>query len=133
MVFEELKEFEKDIKKLTKKYSSIQDDLEIVKQVLEILPDTRPPFSFRINNLGIDTCIIKVKKIACKALKGKGVNSGLRLVYAHYIKELNQLYSEERSINFVNHSNPEKIVFIELYHKSEKDMEDRDRILKYFK
>ena len=41
------------------------------------MPDQRPPFSYRINNLGIETCIIKVKKIACKALKGKGVNSGL--------------------------------------------------------
>ncbi len=133
MNFEELKEFERDKKKLGKKYKSILDDLETVKQVLEVIPNERPPFSFRINNLGIETCIIKVKKIACKALKGKGVNSGLRLVYAHFNTIITTPESkddeeiEEKSINKV------KIVFIELYHKSDKENEDRDRILKYFK
>ena len=133
MNFEELKEFERDKKKLGKKYRSILDDLETVKQVLEVISDERPPFSFRINNLGIETCIIKVRKIACKALKGKGVNSGLRLVYAHFktqITESENKYDEgveEKGIS------KEKIVFIELYHKSDKENEDRDRILKYFK
>ena len=55
MEFEELKEFEKDKKKLVKKYRSIPDDLETVKQVLEVMPDERPPFSYRINNLGIES------------------------------------------------------------------------------
>lgn len=133
MNFEELKEFGKDTKKLVKKYRSIPDDLETVKQVLEVLPEERPPFSFRINNLGIETCVIKVKKIACKALKGKGVNSGLRLVYAHYkiqstkTEDIEDEQAEEEVIE------TEKIVFIELYHKSDKENEDRDRILKYFK
>lgn len=112
MVFDEIPEFERDVKQLLKKYRSLQDDLKIVKRVLEILPDERPPFSYRLENLGIQTCVIKVKKIACKALKGKGVQSGLRLVYAYY--PLNQ-----------------KIVFIELFHKNEKPLEDRNRILKY--
>ena len=123
MDFEELKEFGKDKKKLTKKYRSIPDDLETVKQVLEVLPDERPPFSYRISNLGIETCVIKVKKIACKSLKGKGVNSGLRLVYAYY---------EARSGEVEIGDQSEKIVFIELYHKSDKENEDRDRILRYF-
>ena len=57
MDFEELKEFGKDQKKLVKKYRSIPEDLETVKQVLAIMPDERPPFSYRINNLGIRTCI----------------------------------------------------------------------------
>ena len=127
MDFEELNVFGKDKKKLVKKYRSIPDDLETVKQVLEFMPDERPPFSYRINNLGIETCIIKVKKIACKALKGKGVNSGLRLVYAHF-----KIQSTE-SENIDDEENREKIVFIELYHKSDKENEDRDRILKHFK
>ncbi len=114
MVFEELDEFCKDLKILLKRYRSLNDDLLIVKKVLEILPDDRSPFSFRINNLGISSCIIKVKKIACKSLKGKGVNSGLRLIYAWFKDE-------------------NKIVFIELYHKTDKENEDRMRILKYFK
>jgi hypothetical protein len=37
--------------------------------------------------LGIKTCIIKIRKIACKSLKGRGAESGLRIVYAHYLKK----------------------------------------------
>ena len=132
MDFGELREFGKDKKKLVKKYRSIPEDLETVKQVLEVMPDERPPFSFRINNLGIETCIIKVKKIACKALKGKGVNSGLRLVYAYYniqSTETGKGDNEQTGEEFIA---KEKIVFIELYHKSDQENEDRERILKYF-
>lgn len=52
--------------------------------MLEITQNGRPPFSFRIDNLKIETCIIKVKKIAFKAFKGRGVNSGFRLIYAYF-------------------------------------------------
>ncbi len=113
MTFEELDEFNKDLKKLLKKFRSLNDDLETVRKVLKVEPGERPPFSFRIDNLGIVTCVIKVKKIACKSLKGKGVNSGFRLIYAHFEKE-------------------DRIVFVEIYHKSEKENEDRQRILKNF-
>jgi hypothetical protein len=102
------------LKILFKKYQTLNDDLEVVKRVLAVIPDERPPFSFRIDNLGLETCIIKVKKIACKALKGRGVNSGLRLIYAHF-------------------PNEQKITFIELYHKNEKENEDKTRILENFK
>jgi hypothetical protein len=113
MTFGELPEFKKDFQILLKKYGTLNDDLNIVKRVLEIAPDERPPFSFRFDNLGIETCIIKVKKIACKALKGKGVNSGLRLIYAYFPDE-------------------EIIVFIELYHKNAKENEDKKRITDNF-
>ncbi|NCA86435.1 MAG: hypothetical protein EOM83_12825 [Clostridia bacterium] len=111
---DELAEFEKDLKSLLKKYRTLNDDLDVLKQVLEVMPDERAPFSFRIDNLGLETSIIKVKKIACKALKGRGVNSGLRLIYA--------CFPEER-----------KIIFIELYHKNDKENEDRKRIADHFK
>lgn len=114
MTFEELTEFKRDLKNLFKKYRTLNDDLDVVKQVLTIAPEARPPFSFRIDNLGLETCVIKVKKIACKALKGHGVNSGLRLIYAYYESET-------------------KIVFIELYHKNDKENEDKQRILNNFK
>jgi mRNA-degrading endonuclease RelE of RelBE toxin-antitoxin system len=113
MKFEELPEYKKELKALLKRYRTLTDDMMVVKQVLEVFPDERPPFSFRIDNLGIETCVIKVKKIACKALKGRGVNSGMRLVYAWF--------REER-----------RILFIELYHKSDKENEDRQRILDNF-
>ncbi len=114
MTFDELAEFKKDLKNLLKKYRTLNDDLIVVKKVLEVSPDERPPFSFRIENLGLETCIVKVKKVACKALKGRGVNSGLRLVYAYFPEE-------------------PKITFIELYHKSDKQNEDRNRIEVHFK
>lgn len=113
MKFEELPEYKKDLKALLKRYRTLTDDMMVVKQVLEVFPDERPPFSFRIDNLGIETCVIKVKKIACKALKGRGVNSGMRLVYAWF--------REER-----------RMLFIELYHKNDKENEDRQRILDNF-
>lgn len=50
MKFEELAEFQKDLKTLLKKYRTLNDDLTVVKKVLEVLPDQRPPFSFRIDN-----------------------------------------------------------------------------------
>jgi mRNA-degrading endonuclease RelE of RelBE toxin-antitoxin system len=114
MTFDELTEFKKDLKNLLKKYRTLNDDLDVVKRVLEVNPDERPPFSFRIDNLGLETCIIKVKKIACKALKGRGVNSGFRLIYAHFPEE-------------------QKITFIELYHKNDKENEDKTRIMDNFK
>lgn len=114
MVFESLNDFDKDLKKLLKRYRSLQSDLEDVKIILRVKPDERNPFSFRINDLGITTCVIKIKKITCDSLKGRGVNSGLRLIYAYYEKE-------------------QKIVFIELYHKNDKENEDKQRILENFK
>ena len=114
MTFDELAGFKKDLKTLLKKHRSLNDDLEVVKKVLDIMPDVRPPFSFRIDDLGLETCIMKVKKIACKSLKGRGVNSGLRLIYAHFKED-------------------QKITFIELYHKNDKENEDRRRIIDNFK
>jgi len=114
MEFNTLKDFEKDLKQLLKKYRTLQEDLEEVKTILKKKPEARPPFSFTIDNLGLETCVIKVKKIACKALKGRGVNSGLRLIYAYFESE-------------------SKIIFVELYHKKDKENEDRQRILKNFK
>lgn len=114
MQFEELLEFKKDLKQLLKKFRTLNDDLDVVKQDLSDEPGECPPFSFRINNLALKTCVIKVKKIACKALKGRGVNSGLRLIYAYF-------------------KNDEKIVFIELYHKNDKENEDKQRIIDNFK
>lgn len=114
MIFDELPEYKKDLKTLLKKYRTLHEDMEVVKKVLSVSPDERPPFSFRIDNLGIETCVIKVKKIACRSLKGRGVNSGMRLIYA--------LFKEE-----------ERIVFIELYHKSEQECEDKQRVIKHFR
>jgi len=111
--FEELPEFQKDLKRLLKKHRTLNSDLEAVRKDLNDEPGASPPFSFRIENLGITTCIIKIKKIASDSFKGRGVNSGFRLIYAYFEQE-------------------ERIVFIELYHKNEKENEERKRILNNF-
>ena len=113
MEFEELSEFIKDLKALTKRFRTLPDDIEILKKVLEIEPDAIPPRSVRISGLGLKSCIIKVKRIACRAMKGKGSNSGLRIIYAYKKDE-------------------QKITMIELYFKGDKENEDRERISKYF-
>ena len=112
--FEELIDFQKDLKRLLKKYRTLTNDLEYVRKALNIYPTASPPYSFRIEGLGISTCVIKVKKIASDSFKRRGVNSGFRLVYAYFEQE-------------------KRIVFVELYHKNEKENEDRERILRNFR
>lgn len=111
--FDSLPEYDKDLKRLTKKFSTLTGDMEDVKKVLRIRPDAQPPFSYRIDGLGIKSCVIKVKKIASDSFKGRGRNSGFRLIYVYFKKA-------------------GRIVLVELYHKGEKENEDRERILKNF-
>ena len=111
--FEELPEFNKDLKHLLKKYRTLEADLDDIRKDLNDEPDASPPFSFRIDGLGIKTCIIKIKKIASDSFKGRGVNSGFRLIYAYFEEE-------------------GKIIFVELYHKNDKEVEDRERIRRNF-
>jgi mRNA-degrading endonuclease RelE of RelBE toxin-antitoxin system len=121
MMFNEIRrlpEFVKDLKKLSKKYKTLEDDIKVFEDTalkmyhhLNVKHDGILP----IANLGIlYPTIYKVKKFACKALKGKGVQSGIRITYAY-------------------HSNENIIEHIEIYHKSDKDNEDKKRIIQYYK
>jgi len=112
MKFETLTEFEKDLKQLLKKYRTLNSDLEDVRKVLIVRPDAQPPFSFRVDGLGITTCVIRIKKIASDSFRGS--NSGFRLIYAYFKEE-------------------QRIVFVELYHKNNKENEDRQRIFNNYK
>ncbi|MDO8659767.1 MAG: hypothetical protein Q7K54_04150 [Candidatus Parcubacteria bacterium] len=117
-------EFEKDFKGLLKKFRSLEEDFEFVK-IATIEPyhigvlhngvlekkDTNSIFS--IPNFCTEKLkICKLKKFACRALKGRGVKSGIRIIYAFHIKT-----------NLVD--------FIEIYFKGEKEMEDKERIKEY--
>ena len=51
MNFDELAEFRKDLRRLLKRFGSLKDDINVVRQVLEVYPDERQPFSYRIDNL----------------------------------------------------------------------------------
>jgi hypothetical protein len=109
-------EFEKDLKKLIKRFASLEEDLQIfIKVAMNAFHkqnvDSRA--ILRISDLGINSPkIYKAKKFACKALKGKGVHSGIRVIYAYHEEE-------------------DRMEFIEIYYKGDKENEDRVRIIKY--
>jgi mRNA-degrading endonuclease RelE of RelBE toxin-antitoxin system len=113
-----LPEFGKDFKKLSKRFRTLEEDFKTFvntqlnlfhKQGIDnkgVLP---------ISGIGIpNPKIYKAKKFACRSLKGRGVDSGIRVIYAYW---------EEK----------DKLEFIEIYFKGDKENEDRDRILGYYK
>ena len=119
LTFEEtsrLPEFERDTRRLLKRFKTIEDDLEIFieKQLFlyhKLKVDNRG--IFQITGLPVENPkIYKAKKFACKSLKGKGVQSGIRVIYA---------YDEEM----------DRIVLIEMYFKGDKANEDKQRIFEY--
>jgi len=110
-------EFEKDLKKLVKRFSSLDDDLRMfVKVAMNAFHKQKIDSNaiFHITDLGIRSPkIYKGKKFACKALKGKGAQSGIRLIYAYHEEE-------------------DWIEFIEIYYKGDKESEDRERIKSHY-
>jgi len=113
-----LAEFEKDLKKLSKKYRTLEDDLEtFINTQLNLLHKQGQDNGgcVRIANLGITyPHIYKARRFACKSLKGTGSRSGIRIIYAYYEEE-------------------DKIEFIEIYYKGDKANEDKGRILQIYK
>jgi len=113
-----LPEFEKDFKKLLKKFHTLEEDLKtFIDKQLQLLHklgiDNRG--CVRISGLGIAYPeIYKARKFACRSLKGKGAASGIRIIYAYYTKE-------------------DIIEFVEIYYKGDKENEDRTRILNNYK
>ncbi len=108
--------FQKDLKRLLKKYRTLEEDLETVKRnAIELYHlehiDSQSIFPMQgFCTEKIQVC--KIKKFACKALKGKGSKSGIRIIYAFHCQSY-------------------KIDFIEIYFKGDKEKEDRKRIKNY--
>ncbi|OGF37802.1 hypothetical protein A2482_03725 [Candidatus Falkowbacteria bacterium RIFOXYC2_FULL_48_21] len=112
-------EFARDLKKLLKKFPSLEEDLEIAKQYrieLYHLQNIDSRSIFKIDNAGNDASLqfFKIKKFQCKSLKGRGSKSGIRVIYAF-------------------HCGKYRVDFIEIYFKGEKENEVEDRIKKYLK
>ena len=112
-----LPEFDRDFKRLLKRYVTLEEDLKrfietglILYHKLKIDNKGIVP----ISGLGIDSPkIYKARKFACRSLQG-GAFSGIRVIYAYF---------EET----------DKIELIEIYYKGDKETEDRERILKHYK
>jgi len=113
-----LPEFEKDLKKLAKRYRTLEEDLTtFVKTQLNLYHHQSVDNGgvFEIPDLKVtSTRIYKAKKFACRSLKGKGVRSGIRVIYAYF---------EER----------DRIELVEIYYKGDQENEDRVRIGKHYK
>ena len=113
-----LSEFEKDKKKLLKRFRTLDDDLNTfiniqLKLYHKLGIDNNAVE--QISDLGInEPKIYKVKKFACKSLKGKGVQSEIRIIYSYYEKL-------------------DKIEFVEIYYKGDKENEDRNRIKRLYR
>lgn len=115
MEFSSLPEFDKELKRLLKKFRTLIQDLNLFKErILNKYPRGYPPIIFRIDNLGIQTEIYKVKHFRCRTLKHKGSRSGIRIIYAYF-------------------PNKQKIEFVEIYYKEKDDRDcDRNRISKHY-
>jgi hypothetical protein len=119
MMFKQIRrlpEFDKDLKKLAKKFRTLEDDIKVFEKTalnmfhkLDLEYDGIVP----IEGLGIETPkIYKVTKFACKALKGRGAKSGIRITYAYF-------------------SDDDVIEYIEMYFKADQENEDRERMKRY--
>jgi len=112
-----LPEFGRDLKRLLKRFRTIEDDLDtFIDTELYLFHKLGIDNNgiFRITDLSVDYPeIYKAKKFACRSLKGKGVHSGIRVIYA-YLK------------------GADKIELVELYFKGDKENEDRERIKKLY-
>ncbi len=116
IIYRETSEFQRDLKFLQKKFRSLTDDLEFAKiatiepyhEGLEYINSI-----FLIPNFCTDKIkICKLKKFACKSLKGRGAKSGIRIIYAFYPATTT-------------------VEFIEIYFKGESENESKQRIKDY--
>lgn len=113
-----LPEFEKDLNKLLKRFKTLEEDLKIFieKQLYlyhKLKIDNKGLFQIQGLHINIPK-IYKATKFACRSLKSKGVQSDIRVIYAYFEEE-------------------DRIEFIEIYYKGDKENEDRRRISKYYK
>jgi len=106
MSFNEIQEFNRDFKKLSKKFKSLKNDLAEFKKVLNEVP-LGIGKHFNVITKSESAHIIKAR-FFCRYLKGRT----LRIIYA---------YNQEKKL----------IEFIEIYFKGNKQNEDRNRIRSY--
>lgn len=112
-----LPEFDRDFKRLLKRYGTLEEDLErFIETGLNLYHKLKIDNKgiVPISGLGIDSPqIYKARKFACRSLRG-GAFSGIRVIYAYF-------------------EDTDTIELIEIYYKGDKETEDRERILKHYK
>ena len=110
-------EFERDLKRLLKRFRSLEDDLTtFIDYQLELFHGQKQAVgkTERVAGLGFeDPPVFVAKRVACQSLRGSGSNSGIRVVYAWFAAE-------------------GRIELIELYYKGDKQVEDKARIKRLY-
>ena len=113
-----LPDFDRDMKRLLKRFKTLEDDLRIfIEKELYLYHKLKIDNKGVFPLTGLDIAsprVFKAKKFACRTLAGKGAHSGIRVIYGYYTEE-------------------DKIELIEIYYKGDKENEDRQRILKQYK
>lgn len=84
---ERVEEIEKDLKKLKKKFDTIDKDLERFEKALLVSLPQIPgavPGHYREVEIRPDVKLYKAKHFRCMALKGRGCRSGIRVIYGFW-------------------------------------------------
>ena len=116
--YNKIPEFEKDFKKLEKRYRTLGADFENMKKdllVAHYIKGAPLPPSALVDIEGMcndNYRSKKVRKFACKSLKNLGNRSGIRVIFV----------LEEEIL---------KITFIEIYYKGDKEIEDKERLKRF--
>lgn len=112
----ETPKFSQLLRHLTRRFRSLPSDLETAKKAaieLHHIQGIDNQSCFPLQGHENEFCeFYKVKKFACKALKGRGNRSGIRLTYAF-------------------HPAQKRIVLIEIYFKGDQELESRQLIDDY--
>jgi mRNA-degrading endonuclease RelE of RelBE toxin-antitoxin system len=109
MDFAESDEFKKEFKKLSRKYPTLSDDLEVVKKAIQANPAGNGTKHWNMLRHDGETMYAMKMRMMCRAVKG----SQFRLIYMY-------------------DGNKVEVLFIEMYFKGNKEREDQKRIERYF-
>jgi mRNA-degrading endonuclease RelE of RelBE toxin-antitoxin system len=116
MRYESLPPFDRDFKKLLKRFRTLNEDFATLKQYhietfhnMNIKGDDPVEIQYAC---GESFKSYKIKKFACKSLPGRGKQSGLRVIY---------VYQSDKKL----------ITFIEIYFKADKENEDKRRLKEF--
>jgi hypothetical protein len=103
------KKFQKEMKKYSKKYKTLEDDLKILTQTLCTIPKGNKSKHWNILKQDGEKYIFKMRMM-CRSLKG----SSFRVIY----------YFDGKKVD---------LILIELYFKGKKEREDKKRIEDFWK
>ena len=108
-----LPDYLRDLKRLSRRFRGLDEDIRLfVEKPLTHFLRGEPVAgrNERVAGLGFECPVVHAaERIACRALRGRGSNSGLRLVFAWFPKD-------------------DRLELVELHFKAGQDIEDKARV-----